>query len=97
MTSLPDQVRDGKMTESPREDPDAINREVRQLALVDRILGLQAEVANLKASGPASAETLQRELNALLVSRTWRVGRAVLSPLLLLRRLARLGTKRPNR
>jgi hypothetical protein len=85
------------MTQSPLEDMDAVNREVRQLALVDRILGLQAEVANLKASSPASAEALQRELNALLASRTWRVGRAVLSPLLLLRRVVRRGTKRPTR
>ena len=70
---------------------DQIASDLRQLALVDRVIGLQAEVARLSISGPAAAgpraeiERLQGELRAVYASRTWRVGRIVLRPATLLR------------
>jgi hypothetical protein len=66
--------------------------QLRQLALVDRVLGLEAEVARLSSSGASSEgareqiERLQAELRAVYGSRTWRIGSAVLKPLRLLRR-----------
>jgi hypothetical protein len=69
--------------------------ELRQLALVDRILGLEAEVARLSISGPAAAgqraeiERLQGELRALYTSRTWRIGSMALRPLRAVRGLGR--------
>ena len=78
-------------------EPTAIEiaTDLRQLALVDRILGLEAEVARLSIAGPAAAgpraelERLQGELNAVYGSRTWRFGSAVLRPARLIRRLIR--------
>jgi hypothetical protein len=61
--------------------------ELRQLALVDRVIGLEAEVARLSISGPAAGgqraeiERLQNDLAAVYASRTWRVGSLVLRPL----------------
>jgi hypothetical protein len=69
--------------------------ELRQLALVDRVLGLEAEVARLSISGPAAGgqraeiERLQGELSALYASRTWRIGSVALSPLRAVRGLGR--------
>jgi hypothetical protein len=55
----------------------------RELELVDRVLGLEAEVARL------SIEAGVRDLRILEKSRYWQVGRVVLSPVTLLRRLIR--------
>ncbi|NYI42460.1 hypothetical protein [Demequina lutea] len=65
---------------------------LRQMALVDRVIGLEAEVARLEAaareSGGARAEIerLETALAAVYASRTWWVGRAFLGPV----RVARL-------
>lgn len=58
-----------------------IDRELRELALVDRILGLEAEVARL---------SLQAGLNDVRVlhrSAEWRIGRLVLAPWTLFKRI----------
>lgn len=80
---------------------DEIQRQLRQLALVDRILGLEAENARLAvlvgdSSGPRSGhDRLQREMAAVYASRTWRVGHAVLAPGRALRRLRNRLTRKP--
>jgi hypothetical protein len=71
--------------------PERVALELRQLALVDRILGLEAEVARLSAAYPhASARdeiaAMHVHLESVYGSRTWKVGRAVLRPLRALRR-----------
>jgi hypothetical protein len=72
-----------------------LTQELRQLALVDRVLGLEAEVARLSITGPAAAgpraeiERLQGELRAVYSSRTWRVGSLVLRPLRAARSIGR--------
>ncbi len=76
-------------TPSERE----LDLQLRQLALVDRVLGLEAEVARLSATAPHAngardeVERLQSELRAVYASRTWRIGSAVL-------RVARPGRRR---
>lgn len=61
-----------------------IELQLRQLALVDRVLGLEAEVARLRVSSPVAngardeMERLKAELRAVYASRTWRIGSAVL-------------------
>jgi hypothetical protein len=77
------------MTGSTPDDPNDLTRDERQLALVDRIIGLQGEVANLKSV--YGARDMQDQLDAIHASATWRVGRAVLGPVFLARRL--LGRK----
>lgn len=68
-------------------DEREVRIQLRQLELVDRVLGLEAEVARLTvaAHNPTGArervEQLERELHAVYSSRTWRVGTAVLRPL----------------
>lgn len=62
---------------------------LRQLALVDRIIGLQAEVAHLSMTGPGAAMEMQREIEAIRSTTTWRAGRIVLSPLIAARWLVR--------
>jgi hypothetical protein len=70
---------------------DQVASQLRQLALVDRVLGLEAEVARLSISGPAAGgqraeiERLEAELRAVYASRTWRVGSLALWPLRALR------------
>ena len=72
-----------------------IGRDLRHLALVDRILGLEAEVARLSISAPASAgprneiARLEGELKAVYASKTWAVGSAVLRPARMLRSIGR--------
>lgn len=69
------------MTE--RKPQGEIDRELRDLALTDRIIGLEAEVARLN---------LQAGLNDLRVlhrSPEWRLGRLVLAPVTILRKLFR--------
>lgn len=79
------------MVEKARKTTELTTAEVdaalRQLALVDRVLGLEAEVARLKAITPGASgardevERLQSELRAVYSSRTWRIGGIVLKPL----------------
>lgn len=74
--------------------PDEVQRELRQLALVDRILGLEAEVARLSILAPddhgaRGHDVVQRELRTVYSSMTWRVGSAVLAPARALRGLGR--------
>lgn len=55
----------------------------RQLALVDRIIGLEAQLAQLGASTPlAPSEQLrtEQELSRMRQSLTWRVGTSALRP-----------------
>jgi hypothetical protein len=54
--------------------------QLRELALVDRIIGLEAEVARL------SIESGIKDIRILKKSRPWRVGRAVLSPIYFIKR-----------
>jgi len=83
------------MTESSEYDTSDLTHDLRQLALVDRIIGLEAEVARL-SSRPvepipetAEIERLNNELHAVYGSRAWRVGNAVLRPVRVVRRLGR--------
>lgn len=72
----------------------AVELQLRQLALIDRVIGLEAEVARLSIARPAAAgpraeiERLTGELAAVYGSRTWRIGTAVLRPARMLRRLS---------
>ena len=76
-----------KSTSETDPTPESIELQLRQLALVDRVLGLEAEVARLSAVTPAASGArdevarLEAELRAVYASRTWRIGRAVLRPL----------------
>ena len=62
---------------------DAVALTVRQMALVDRILGLEAEVARLNATVPVASGAwdeiarLQSQLEAVYASRTWAIGSRV--------------------
>ena len=64
--------------------PEEIALQLRQLALVDRVLGLEAEVARLSTTSPNAngardeVERLQAELRAVYASRTWRLGSAMI-------------------
>ncbi|TFD70094.1 hypothetical protein [Cryobacterium sp. Hb1] len=73
----------------PTPDESDLARDARQLALVDRVIGLQAEVANLNVTYPNRINALEAELRALLTSRTWKTGRAAVSPLLFARKVLR--------
>jgi len=83
------------MTEASEYDQSDLTRDLRQLALVDRIIGLEAEIARL-SSRPvepiaeiAEIERLHNELGAVYGSRAWRVGNSVLRPVRVIRRLGR--------
>lgn len=81
--------------EPSTQSPDDGDQEVllRQMALVDRVIGLEAEVARLGAAARGyggaweQIERLEAALEAVYASRTWSVGRAVLSPVRVVRRL----------
>jgi hypothetical protein len=60
--------------DSPNERDLAL--ELRQLALVDRVLGLEAENARLKKACDEE-ERLRAELQAVYASRTWALGSAM--------------------
>jgi hypothetical protein len=60
--------------------PGEFELELRQLALVDRIIGLEAEVARL------SIESTIKDIRILKKSRPWRVGWVVLSPIYFIKR-----------
>jgi hypothetical protein len=64
----------------------------RQLALVDRIIGLEAQLAELAAVStltPAEQLRSEHQLQQVRSSLTWRVGTAALLPARLLRGVAR--------
>lgn len=55
-------------------DADSRERDLRELALVDKIIGLEAEVARL------SVEAGIKDIRILRNSRPWRLGHALLTP-----------------
>ena len=67
-------------------DEDQIALTLRQMALVDQVIGLEAEVARLHAAerGEGGAreevERLRGELRAVYGSRTWSLGKALMLP-----------------
>lgn len=63
-------------------------RDARQLALVDRIIGLEAENANLRMQ---LAQAQHRAGDDVRGSATWRVGSAMLAPARAVRRVIRGG------
>lgn len=63
--------------------PTDLERDLRELALVDRIIGLEAEVARL------SIEAGVKDIRILQKSRPWQVGRIVLMPVVLVRKVLR--------
>lgn len=67
-------------SETNRQSAD-IERDLRELALIDRIIGLEAEVARL------SIEAGVKDIRILHKSRPWRVGRIVLMPVVLVRKI----------
>lgn len=67
-------------SENNRQSTD-IERDLRELALIDRIIGLEAEVARL------SIEAGVKDIRILQKSRPWRVGRIVLMPVVLFRKI----------
>ncbi|MBB5642168.1 hypothetical protein [Cryobacterium roopkundense] len=73
----------------PTPEESDLARDARQLALVDRVIGLQAEVANLNVIYPNRINSLEAELRALLASRTWKAGLATVSPMLFARKVLR--------
>lgn len=87
-----------KNDDSPSQD-DERARELRELALVDRVIGLEAEVARLSVTSPpgrmqllsqqAEILRLQGEIAALYRSRTWRLGSTLVHPLKAMRNLRR--------
>ncbi|WP_309615653.1 hypothetical protein [Salinibacterium sp.] len=80
------------MTNVPETTPDADTDAIRQLALVDRIIGLQAEVANLRSMN--LSREVRTQVDAVKSSTTWRIGRFVLAPVMFARRvISRLGVK----
>lgn len=58
-----------------------IERDLRELALIDKIIGLEAEVARL------SIDAGVKDIRILQKSRPWRVGRIVLMPVVLVRKI----------
>lgn len=66
----------------------------RELALVDRVLGLEARVAELSVSSslhPSEQLLVEQELARLRSSVTWRTGRIVSAPLRVALRVVRGG------
>lgn len=84
----------------PPPSEDSIATQLRQLALVDRVLGLEAEVARLSSAAPSAdnprleIERLSTELAAVYASRTWRLGTAALRPVRAAARVFRPAAKR---
>lgn len=66
------------MTELTEAEKATHERDLRQLALVDRIIGLEAEVAHLSAAN--SSQAMMDQLKEVHSSTTWKVGRLVLAP-----------------
>jgi hypothetical protein len=61
----------------PKPSQHDLDRQLRQLALVDRVIGLEAEVAQLLIVRD-EVERLRQELDEVYASRTWKIGSAVL-------------------
>ncbi|MFC5503422.1 hypothetical protein ACFPJ4_14330 [Lysinimonas soli] len=80
------------MTEFPTDERD-VSQEVRQLALVDRIIGLEAEVANLSATY-GLGKVARDQIALVKSSTTWRVGTLVLSPIVFVSKLFHRGGTR---
>jgi hypothetical protein len=80
------------MIESTPQGNADYERDQRQLALVDRIIGLEAEVAHLRSLNVSGA--LKEQLKEVKSSTTWKVGRLVLSPVLALQGLVGGGRKK---
>lgn len=73
------------MMETKPDDAADYERDARQLALVDRIIGLEAQIAHLRSVNASQA--LGDQLREVKSSTTWKVGRVVLAPALAFRRL----------
>ena len=82
-----------------RPQPSDVELQLRQLELVDRIFGLEAQLAEASAFAKPERdeidavlrenEGLRQQLAGLRATSTWKAGRAVLAPARLLRRLIR--------
>ena len=84
------------MTNPPEATPEGEADAIRQLALIDRIIGLQAELANLRSMN--LSREVRTQVDAVKSSTTWRIGRLVLAPVIFARRvLSRLGVKGASR
>lgn len=78
-------------TPEPIDDATVFSIE-RQLALVDRVLGLEAQLAELSSSSqlsPSQQLRAEKELAVLRGSLTWRLGRVAAAPIRAARRVAR--------
>jgi hypothetical protein len=71
------------MSDSSHDSDARLAAALRELALVDKIIGLEAEVARLSIEGGI------HDLRILHRSRAWRAGRILLSPFVVFRRLSR--------
>lgn len=65
---------------------DRVECDLRQLALVDRIIGLEAQLAYLKS---AQAKSGLGNTDMMTSSMTWRAGRLVMAPLRLGKKVMR--------
>jgi hypothetical protein len=80
------------MTEFPSPNVD-MSQDERQLALVDRIIGLEAELANLSATY-GLGKVARDQIAMVKRSATWRVGTLVLSPVRLVGKVLNRGGAR---
>lgn len=64
-------------------DSNQLHSQLRELALIDRIIGLEAEVARL------SVEAGVKDLRILHKSRAWKLGHFLLSPLVIAKKIVR--------
>ncbi|WP_133411756.1 hypothetical protein [Agromyces badenianii] len=72
---------------------DDVERGQRQLALVDRVIGLEAALAQASAVtslSPVDHLTVEFELARVKSSRAWRVGRLVVAPMAIAGRVVRV-------
>jgi hypothetical protein len=68
---------------------------LRQLALVDRIIGLEAEIVHMRSA--IYTDAVRTQVDSIKASPTWKVGRVVLSPLTLMKKLVKRGSSRSRR
>lgn len=75
-----------KQESEDNREHDHVDCDLRQLALVDRVIGLEAQLAYLKSaqakSGPGDADLMRSSM-------TWRAGSLVLAPLKLGKKVLR--------
>jgi hypothetical protein len=72
---------------------DDLASDLRQLALVDRVIGLEAALAQasvVSTLAPVDRLTAEFELARVKSSRAWRVGRLVVAPMALTARAGRV-------